>query len=108
MAEKKGSLIGLLIILGCIVYSSGLSAGWNFVKKIVFALGEVGKFFATMAIRFHDILGITDWLWTNGVYIIIIVAGAVAGYSFTRKEKKKLLGVISSVVAVVSLLLSLI
>ena len=101
------SPIGLLIIFACVVYSGGFSAGLDFVKKLLSALDEVGKFLFSFAMQFPDELGITDWLWTRGIYASIAVfAAIVAGYAFTAKEKKKLLGIIGSIVSFISTLLT--
>ena len=98
-------MVGLLLIIVCVVISRGLTAGWDFVVKTARGVIESIKGLFGFAIQFPDDLGITEWLWTNGIYIIIaLTAAAFTGYFFTRKEKKKILGIISAVVSVVSLL----
>ena len=67
------------------------------------AVIEVVKAMLALAIQFSGELGITDWLWTRGIYGAIAVAAVlVTGYTFTRKEKNKLLGIICSVVSLIS------
>ena len=89
------------------VCASGLSAGLEFIKQIGKGVVEFAKTLASLAIQFPDDLGITDWLWTRGIYTAIaIIAALLCGYAFSRKEKKKLLGVISSIVGIVSAILA--
>lgn len=89
------------------VCSDGLSAGWNLIKQSGNAVAEIFKGMAALTIQFPDELGITDWLWTRGIYAVVtIVAALLSGYAFTRKEKKKLLGIIGSVVSLVSAILT--
>lgn len=99
--------MGLLLILACVVYSKGLSAGLDVIEKIGTAVIEVFKVIAALAIQFPGELGITDWLWTRGIYGIVAVAAVLlTGYAFTRKEKNKLLGIIGSVVSLISTILT--
>ena len=85
------------------VYSGGLSAGWNFIKQLVCVVFETCKFMFALAIKFPDEFGITDWLWTRGTYLVVAIAAALlSGYTFTRKEKRKILGIISSIVSLIS------
>ena len=89
------------------VYSGGPSSGWTFIKQIGNAVAEFVKAMVALAIQFPDELGITDWLWTKGIYGAIAVAAVLlTGYAFTRKEKKKLLGIIGSVVSLISTILT--
>lgn len=105
--RDKVTLVGLLILFGCVLYSGGLSAGWNMIKTCAGAVAEFMKTMLSLAIQLPGELGITDWLWTKGIYGAIAVAAALlAGYAFTRKEKRKLLGIISSVVILISTLLT--
>lgn len=85
----------------------GWSAGLNFIKTLLYTSCEYGKFLLSLALQFPDELGITDWLWTRGIYAVIAVAVAVlVGYVFTRQERKKLLGIIGSAVSLVSAILA--
>lgn len=100
-------MIGLLLVFACVVVSGGLAAGWEAIKRFAVSAFEMVKGLFAWAISFPDELGVTDWLWMKGVYACVtIVAAVVAGVSFTRKEKKKLLGIISSAVGLVSVLLA--
>lgn len=103
----KTTLWGFLFILACVVCSGGCRAGVDFIKTIVSAVDEFGKFLFSLALQFPDELGITDWLWTRGIYTVIAIAATLlTGYAFTRKEQKKLVGIIGSVVGLVSMILT--
>lgn len=100
-------MIGLLLVFACVVAFGGIAAGWDTIKQFVVSAFEMVKGLLVWAIKFPDELGITDWLWTWGIYACVaVVAAVLAGYAFTREEKKKLLGGISTVVGVISLLLT--
>ena len=86
--------------------SGGFAAGWNFIEKAAKGVVETIRGFVGLGLQFPDELGITEWLWTNGIYAAIIAAAVTTGYVFTRKEKKKLLGIISAIVGAVFLILT--
>lgn len=95
--------MGIILILLCALLTGGFAAVWNLLKTVADAFVEVGELLLTMAIEFPDELGVTDYLWTKGVFVgISILAYAAAGYVFTRKEKKRLLGIIGTAVGLVS------
>ena len=108
MTQKdKRTIFALVLLLGCYTYTQGISAGWKLLKQISNFVAALFEMMFTLVIQFPDEFGLTDWLWTRGIYLAITVGAAgLAGYSFTSREKKKLLGVISSVVGLVSLVLS--
>lgn len=77
------------------------------VKDCASAIIGYLKAMLAIVVQFRDELGISDWLWTKGIYATIaIVAALLSGYVFTRKEKKKLLGIIGAVVSLVSTILT--
>ena len=86
--------------------SGGLAAGWNFIEKAAKGVVETIRGFAGLGVQFPNELGVIEWLWTNGIYVAIIAAALISGYGFTRKEKKKLLGIISAIVGAVFLILT--
>lgn len=106
-SKDKGTIVGWLFVFGCVVYSSGLSAGWNFIKQIGVAVESAIQYLVTIAMQFRDELGITDWLWTRGIFAVIATsAWLLAGHVFSRKEEKKLLGIISTIVGLISIMLT--
>ena len=89
------------------VYSDGWHAVWNIIKQCGSAIDSAMRVLAQIAFQFRDEIGITDWVWTRGIYAVIAIAAALlSGYAFTRKEQKKLLGIIGSVVSLVSTILT--
>ena len=107
MTEKeKGTMWGGLLILILVIATRGFSTGWNLIKQVFEVLKVFLGFLWTIIIRFPDELGITDWLWTRGIFAVIsIIAVAVFGYTFTRKEKKLYLEIISAVIGLISTVL---
>ena len=97
----------MLLIAVCVAISGGLAEGWDFVEKAAKGVVETIRGFAGLGVQFPSELGIIEWLWTNGIYATIVIAAALTtGYVFTRKEKKKLLGIISAIVGAVFLILT--
>ena len=107
MVKKGMSVVGVIGILVCVLFTNGWAAFWNFFKQILLATFAILKWLMMIALRFPDSLGITDWLWTRGIFgTIAIIFGGYSAFIFTRKEKKKLLGIISTIVSVISALLT--
>ena len=105
--KEKGAIMGYLFILLCVIATQGFSAGWNLIKQVLKGIEMAFQFILTMAIRFPDELGITDWLWTRGIFAVIAIgAWLLAGRIFSRKEEKKLLGIISTIVGLISIMLT--
>ena len=107
MTQKdKRTIFALVLLLGCYTYTQGLSAGAKLIKQVLNAVTMLCETIVALAIQFPDEFGITDWLWTRGIYLAITVGAAgLAGYAFASREKSRLLGIISSVVGLVSTLL---
>ena len=103
--QDKKTIFTLVLILGYVVHTNGFAAGVNFVKQVIGSIALYCNVMVAVLFQFPDELGLTDWLWTNGIYLAITVGAAgLAGYAFTSREKKKLLGIISSLVSLVSLM----
>ena len=89
------------------LYSGGFAAAWQMIQNIAITIWEMAKVGVGLLLQFPDELGLSDWLTVRALYIAIALwAVLVAGYVFSKKEKKVVLGVISSVVGVVSAVLA--
>ena len=108
MAQKdKGTIFAFGLLLVYCTYTQGLSAGLKLLKQISNAISALFKMMFSLVVQFPDEFGLTDWLCTRVIYLAITVCAAgLAGYAFTSREKKKLLGIIGSLVSVVSLMLT--
>ena len=108
MAQNdKGTLFAFGLLLVYCTHTQGLSAGLKLLKQISNAISALFKMMFSLVVQFPDELGLTDWLLTRVIYLAITVCAAgLAGYAFTSREKKKLLGIIGSLVSVVSLMLT--
>ena len=105
--RDKGKIFAFGFLLVCYTCTQGLSAGLKFLKQILNAISNLFKMMFSLVVQFPDEFGLTDWLWTRGIYLLITVCAAgLAGYAFTSKEKKKLLGIIGSLVSLVSLMIT--
>ena len=103
----KGTILAFGLLLGYCAYTQGLSAGLKLLKQISNAISALFKMMFSLVVQFPDEFGLTDWLLTRVIYLAITVCAAgLAGYAFTSREKKKLLGIIGSLVSVVSLMLT--
>lgn len=79
------------------------------IQNIAITIWEMAKVGVGLLLQFPDELGLSDWLTVRALYIAIALwAVLVAGYVFSRKEKKVVLGVISSVVGAISAVLAFI
>ena len=103
----KGTILAFGLLLGYCAYTQGLSAGLKFLKQISNAISALFKMMFSLVVQFPDEFGLTDWFWTRVIYLVIIVCAAVlARHAFTSREKKNLLGIIGSLVSLVSLMLT--
>ena len=100
--KDLGKLVGVILIFVCVLYTEGVSAAWNMIMKLADAFAVVGEFLLSFTIQFRDELGITDWLWTRGVYMAISVVLIAIGCFLTTRQKQRLIGVISAVVGLIS------
>ena len=106
--KDKSKILALGLLLGCYTYKQGLLAGWKLLKQILNSVVALFEMMFALVIQFPDEFGVTDWLWTRGIYLAITVGAAgLAGYAFTTREKNKLLGIIGALVSLVSLMLTL-
>ena len=98
---------GPILILCCLLCSKGLIAVWEAIKTTVLTVCEMIKAGFALLLKFSGELGLSDWLAVRGIYIAVAAwAFIVAGYVFSRKEKKRVIGVISSVVGFVTAVLA--
>ena len=105
--NDKGTIFAFGLLWGYYTYTQGLSAGLKFLKQISNAISALFKMMFSLVVQFPDEFGLTDWLWTRVIYLVIIVCAAVlARHAFTSREKKNLLGIIGSLVSGVSLMLT--
>ena len=89
------------------LYSGGFAAAWQMIQTIAITIWEMAIAGVGLLLQFSDELGLSDWLTVRALYIAVALwAVCVAGYVFSRKEKRIVLGVISSVVGVVSAVLA--
>ena len=101
--KEKGFLGGLIFVLLCVWTSQGFSGVWEMLDKLGAGLQSTFKFLIDIAREFPSELGITDWLWTRGIFAVIaIAAGVLSGYTFTHREEKKLIGIIGAIVSLIS------
>lgn len=89
------------------LYSGGFAAAWQMIQTIAITIWEMAIAGVGLLLQFSDELGLSDWLTVRALYIAVALWSVlVAGYVFSKKEKKVVLGVISSVVGVVSAVLA--
>lgn len=77
------------------------------IQNIAITIWEMAKVGVGLLLQFPDELGLSDWLTVRALYIAVALwAVLVAGHVFSRKEKKVVLGVISSAVGMISAVLA--
>lgn len=77
------------------------------IQNIAVTVWKMAKAGLGLLLQFPDELGLSDWLTVRALYITVAFWGVcVAGYVFSKKEKKVVLGIISSVVGVISTVLA--
>lgn len=101
--RDKGTFVGIIAIFLLIAYSKGIAGLWNMIKHLAEGMRDFGMVLLALVTHFPDELGITDWLWTRGIYVAICLVAAIGiGYAFSAKEKKKLLATISVIIGLIS------
>ncbi len=104
---RRGSGIGIIILLVIVLFTSGFSAFGDTISGIGAGIGEIIKGIISIAIRFPAELGITDYINTKVFYLIITGIFAALGIFLTAKVKSKILSICSYIVSGISLLLTL-
>ena len=104
MTKKgKGTIVGIVIFFSFVAYSKGLDGLWDTLKLLANGFKNFGEVLFALITHFPDELGITDWLWTKGIYAAITLVAAMGlKYSFSAKEKKTLWITISTIVGLIS------
>ena len=92
----------VILIFVCTLLEKGFGAAFEFMGRLITFLIEFIKCICHLVMKFPDLFGITDWLWARGIFIFVAIVSGAFGYAFTRSEKKKVLGVISSIVSLIS------
>ena len=101
--RDKGTLMGIIAFSLLIVYSEGVAGLWNMIKSLAEGMRDLSMILLALVTHFPDELGITEWIWTRGIYVAICLLSAIGmGYAFSAKEKKKLLATISAIVGLIS------
>ncbi len=106
MRKVRVSLPGIVIVLVLVLLVGGLAAFGATIKSFAVAIWEVIKWLVTLAIRFPEDLGITDFIKTWSLFLVIAVACSALGIVLTKRGKKKILGICSFVVSAISLILT--
>lgn len=98
-----GAIYVVILIFVCTLLTQGFNSALSFIGRLITLFIEFVKCIGHLVIKFPDLFGVTDWLWTRGIYLVIAIAAAfLSGYAFTRKQKRKILGIVSSIVSLIS------
>ena len=101
------TLTGVVLILIIILVTKGFGAFAGVMTTILDGVWQFIKTLASIAVRFPSELGITDWISARVFFLILTVLLGTVGIFLTAKQERKLLGIITDTIAVVSLLLTL-
>lgn len=103
----RSSGLGIIIILAIILLSGGIAAFGDAISKLALGTWEIIKWLISMAIQYPNEIGITDWINTRVLYLIITGLFGALGIYLTKKQSSKVLSVLSFVVSGLSLVLTL-
>lgn len=76
--------------------------GFDKFTEVIENIGLVSKMLFTTMLNNADLFGLTDFIKTNIIYIIVCVLCSVFGIVLYRNQKKKLLSIISFIVSLLS------
>ena len=100
------TLAGVLIVLFIILVTRGFGTFAETTATVLSGMWQIIKMLVSVAIQFPNELGITDWISARLFFLALTVLLGTIGITLTKKQEKKLLGIIVDAVAVVSLFLT--
>ena len=104
---RKYSITGILILLVIVLFSGGLTTFGSVVGNITSGIWEMLKWLVSLAIKFPDELGITDFIRTWAFFLIITVLFSALSIYLSKRQSRKLLQICSFIVSAISLILTL-
>lgn len=104
---RKISIAGFAVLLAIVLLGSGVGAFGSVLNKIASGIWEMLRWLVSLAIKFPDELGITDFIRTWAFFLILTALFAALGVYLTKRQSGKLLQICSFVVSAISLILTL-
>ncbi len=106
MHKGRASLFGIVIVLLLVLLVGGFAAFDATIKSVTVAIWEVVKGVVALAVRFPNELGITDYIKTWVLFLVIAFTCSALGIVLTKRFNKKIFGICSFVVSAISLILT--
>lgn len=106
MNKGRISPIRIVIVLVLVLSVGGFAAFGARIKSFAVAIWEVVKWLVTLAIRFPEDLGITDFIKTWVLFLAVAIICFALGIVLTKQWKKIILGICSFIVSAISLILT--
>lgn len=104
---RRYSIAGIVILLAIVLLSGGPAAFASVLGGFATGTWEMLKWLVSIAIKFPDELGVTDFIKTWMFFLIITALFAALGVYLTKRQSGKLLRICSFVVSAISLILTL-
>ena len=96
--------MGYLLIFLIILAAGGWQTAGPMLKNIAAALWDVLKWIVDMIIRFPDLVGVTDAVYSRVLYLVVMGVLTLMGVGVTARTRHKILGLCVSAIGIFSLL----
>lgn len=103
---RKYSIAGIVILLVIVLLSGGPAKFATVLGSLATGTWELLKSLVSLAIKFPDELGVTDYIRAWAFFLIITLLFSTLGIYLTKRQSGKLLQICSFAVSAISLILT--